>query len=101
MARQQLTEAVGIAQPLNRIAGALGRPGDDLRVERLLRVPPSVLAAPRRTEPAPGERSGEPTSPTATLSYYPLPPGTSAASLAAAAGDRMSYEWHLRGGRFD
>ena len=36
MARQQLTEAVGIAQPLNRIAGALGRPGDDLRVERLL-----------------------------------------------------------------
>jgi hypothetical protein len=137
MARQQLTEAVGIAQPLNRIAGALGRPGDDLRVERLLRVPPlptcdepyhgimgrlnpvqvpsishravsdffpdrrllecPVLAAPRRTEP-PGERSGEPTSPTATLSYYPLPPGTSAASLAAAAGDRMSYEWHLRGG---
>ena len=33
MARQQLTEAVGIPQPLNRIAGALGRPGDDLRVE--------------------------------------------------------------------
>ena len=55
---------------------------------------------PRRTE-SPGERSGEPTSPTATLSYYPLPPGTSAASLAAAAGDRMSYEWHLRVGRFD
>ena len=42
MARQQLTEAVGIAQPLNRIAGALGRPGDDLRVERLLRVPPAA-----------------------------------------------------------
>ena len=33
MARQQLTEAVGIAQPLNRIAGALGRPGDDVSVE--------------------------------------------------------------------
>ena len=52
---------------------------------------------PRRTEP-PDERSGEPTSPTATLSYYPLPPGTSAASLAAAAGDRMSSEGHFRGG---
>jgi hypothetical protein len=51
---------------------------------------------PRRTEP-PDERSGEPTSPTATLSYYPLPPGTSAASLAAAAGDRMSSEGHFRG----
>jgi len=34
MARQQLTEAVGIPQPLNRIAGALGRPGEDVRVER-------------------------------------------------------------------
>jgi len=52
---------------------------------------------PRRTEP-PDERSGEPTSPTATLSYYPLPPGTSAASLAAAAVDRMSSEAHFRGG---
>ena len=52
---------------------------------------------PRRTEP-PDERSGEPTSPTVTLSYYPLPPGTSAASLAAAAGDRMSSEGHFRGG---
>jgi hypothetical protein len=33
MARQQLTEAVGIAQPLNRIAGALGRPREDVSIE--------------------------------------------------------------------
>jgi hypothetical protein len=32
---QQLTEGVGIAQPLHRIAGALSRPGEDLRLERL------------------------------------------------------------------
>ena len=33
MARQQLTEAVGIAKTLHRIAAALGWPGYDVSVE--------------------------------------------------------------------
>jgi hypothetical protein len=55
MARQQLTEAVGIPQPLNRIAGALGRPGEDLRVEPVA-VLESVFSVPvaRRAAASPG-----------------------------------------------
>jgi hypothetical protein len=55
MARQQLTEAVGIDQPLNRIAGALGRPGDDVSVEPvavfeslLVSSCPALCGRPRR-----------------------------------------------------
>jgi hypothetical protein len=60
MARQQLTEAVGIAQPLNRIAGALGWPRAKTLVSNRRVRESSRFELPGALRPAPeGRADGE------------------------------------------